>query len=116
MGEKTILFAFRGDPLCFIHVLLNAIDLHEHAREGKIVIEGEAVKLVPVISQEGHMLNPLYLKAKEKGLIAAVCKACSAKMNVTDAVLAEGLPLVGHIAGHPSMAHYLDNGYLIITF
>lgn len=116
MEEKIILFAFRGDPLCFIHVLLNALDLHEQGREGKIVLEGEAVTLVPVMSREGHMLTPLYRKAREKDLIVAVCKACSAKMNITEAVLAEGLPLVGHISGHPSMAHYLNNGYRIITF
>jgi hypothetical protein len=37
-GEKIVLFAFRGDPLCFIHVLLNSLDLHERGREGSIVI------------------------------------------------------------------------------
>ena len=39
--EKTVLFAFRGDPLCFVHVLLNGIDMHERGRQGLIVIEGE---------------------------------------------------------------------------
>ncbi len=116
MPPRTILFAFRGDPLCFIHVLLNALDLHEKGRGGAIVIEGEAVKLVPEMSREDHFLNALYRKAREKGLIVAVCKACSAKMNVTGAVAAEGLPLVGHIGGHPSMARYMDDGYQIITF
>lgn len=115
-GEKIVLFAFRGDPLCFIHVLLNALDLHERGLAGSIVIEGEAVKLVPVMSQEGHLLQPLYKQAKEKGLIVAVCKACSAKMKVTEAVEQEGLPLVGHIAGHPSMAKYIEEGYRVITF
>ena len=35
--EKTVLFAFRGDPLCFVHVLLNALDLKERGQEGLIV-------------------------------------------------------------------------------
>jgi hypothetical protein len=115
-GEKIVLFAFRGDPLCFIHVLLNALDLHERGLEGSIVIEGEAVKLIPVMSREGHFLAPLYQQAKEKGLIVAVCKACSAKMKVTEAVEQEGLPLVGPMSGHPSMGRFIEEGYKIITF
>lgn len=116
MADKTLFFAFRGDPLCFIHVLLNAIDLHEHGRQGAIVIEGEAVKLVPEMSRSDHFLNSLYRKARELGLIVAVCKACSAKMGVTEAVEKEELPLVSHIGGHPAMAHYLNDGWQIITF
>jgi len=115
-GEKIVLFAFRGDPLCFIHVLLNALDLQERGLEGSIVIEGEAVKLIPVMSQEDHFLAPLYQQAKAKGLIVAVCKACSAKLKVTEAVEQEGLPLVGHISGHPSMGKFIEQGYRIITF
>ena len=116
MTEKQILFAFRGDSLCFIHVLLNALDLDEHGYGGQIVIEGEAVKLVGEMSRPEHSLNALYRQVREKGLIVAVCKACSAKMEATAAVEAEGLPLVGHISGHPSMAHYLAEGYRVITF
>lgn len=114
--KKTVIFAFRGDPLCFIHVLLNAIDLKERGREGLIVIEGEAVKLVPEMSKPGHFLSKLYQKAKGLGLIDAVCKACSAKLGVTEAVQAEELPLTGDVAGHPSMGGYLDRGYEVITF
>jgi hypothetical protein len=116
MAEKNILFAFRGEPLCFVHVLLNALDLAEQGRGGQIVIEGEAVKLVGEMSRSDHFLNALYRQVREKGLIVAVCKACSAKMKATAAVEAEGLPLVGHIAGHPAMSHYLAAGYRIITF
>ncbi|RJX31204.1 MAG: cytoplasmic protein [Desulfurivibrio sp.] len=115
-NEKIVLFAFRADPLCFIHVLLNALDLHERGLAGSMVIEGEAVKLIPVMSREGHLLFPLYQQAKEKELIVAVCRACSAKMQVTEAVEQQGLPLVGQIAGHPSMGKFIEEGYRIITF
>ncbi|MCB2184155.1 MAG: DsrE family protein [Desulfobulbaceae bacterium] len=114
--EKTILFAFRGDPMCFVHVLLNAIDLNDRGLAGEIVIEGEAVKLVPEMSKSSHLLNQLYQQAKAKGLITAVCRACSTKLGVIEAVEAENLPLVGDIAGHPSMGKYLEAGYRIITF
>ncbi len=114
--EKPVIFAFRGNPMCFIHVLLNAIDLHEKGREGKIVIEGDAVALVPEMREPDHMLSALYQKTKELGLIVAVCKACSMKLGVADAVQKEGLPLFGDMSNHPSMSAFLDDGYQIITF
>jgi hypothetical protein len=114
--EKIVLFAFRGDPMCFIHVLLNALDLHERGREGLIVIEGETVKLVPKMSNPSHFLATHYHKVKSLGLITAVCKACSTKLGVSDAVEREGLPLTGDMSGHPSMGAFLEKGYRIITF
>ena len=114
--EKTVLFAFRGDPMCFIHVLLNAADLHARGLEGLIVIEGEAVKLVPEMGKPGHFLAAHYQKAKSLGLITAVCRACSTKLGVAEAVKMEGLPLEGDMSGHPSMGAFLEKGYRIITF
>lgn len=114
--EKTVIFAFRGNPMCFIHVLLNSIDLHERGQEGKIVIEGEAVTLVPEMKKPDHFLFTPYQKAKELGLIDAVCKACSIKLGVAEAIKEEGLPLAGDMSGHPSMGSYLNKGYTIITF
>ena len=114
--DKTVIFAFRGNPMCFIHVLLNGIDLHEKGREGKIVIEGDAVTLIQEMCKPDHFLSTLYQKAKTLGLIVAVCKACSMKLGVADAVKAEGLPLLGDMANHPSMSSFLDKGYQIITF
>lgn len=113
---KTVIFAFRGNPMCFIHVLLNGIDLHGSGREGKIVIEGEAVTLVPEMRKPDHFLFSLYQKAKELGLIDAVCKACSIKLGVAEEVEKEGLPLRGDMSGHPSMRAYLDKDYQIVTF
>ncbi|MFP4548122.1 MAG: DsrE family protein [Fidelibacterota bacterium] len=113
--QKTVIFAFQGNPMCFIHVLLNAIDYHEKGMEGAIVIEGEAVKLVPEMSQPGHFLSKHYEKAKELGLIREVCLACSKKMGVAEAVEKAGLPLKGDMSGHPSMSKYLKSGYRIIT-
>ncbi len=114
--KKVVLFAFNGDKMCFIHVLLNALDMHEKGYEVRIVVEGSATKLIPEMAREGDLLNPLYTQAKEKGLFAIVCRACSAKMKVLEAVEKEGLPLGGTLKGHPSMSGYLDQGYQLITF
>mgnify|MGYP000296593445 CR=1 FL=1 len=54
--------------------------------------------------------------ARESGLIDLVCRACSAKLGVTEEVEALGLPLGGEMNGHPAMSAYIDEGYTIITF
>ncbi|MCG8617788.1 MAG: cytoplasmic protein [Desulfobacterales bacterium] len=115
-GNKTVLFAFRGDPLCFIHVLLNAIDLHERGREGAIVLEGESVTLVAEMRKPSHFLNTLYEKAKDSGLIYGACKACATKLKALDAVKEEEISLIGEMSGHPAMGEFMDKGYSVITF
>ena len=112
---KMALFAFRGDPMCFIHVLLNGLDLAEQGHEVAIVLEGEATKLLGVLRQADHPLHTLYARARAGGLFAAVCRACATKMGVIDLVVAEGLPLGEDMHGHPSMSAYLARGYQIVT-
>ena len=114
--KKIVIFAFRGDPMCFIHVLLNGIDLHEKGMGGLIVLEGEALKLVPDMSQPGHMLNMLYEKAKNAGILHGACKACSVKLKVDKAIENQDLPFISDMSGHPSMAAFIKDGYEVITF
>jgi hypothetical protein len=114
--QKQVLFAFRGDPMCFVHVLLNGIDLHDRGLDGLIVIEGEAVTLISQMAEPDHFLNKLYEKAKALGIIEGACKACSAKLKVDKAIEKEGIPLIGDMMGHPSMGKYIEQGYQIITF
>ncbi|MDX9833818.1 MAG: cytoplasmic protein [Desulfobulbus sp.] len=113
---KTIFFAFRDDPLCFIHVLLNSLDMAAKGMEGKIILEGEAVRLVPLIAAPGHFLNTLYQKAREEELIVGACRACSHKLAVAAAVEGAGIPLIGEMSEHPAMSTYLGQGYTILTF
>ena len=114
--NKIILFAFRGDPMCFVHVLLNALDMAENDMEGKIVIEGDAVQLIPEMAKPGHFLNQFYSKAREKNLIIGACRACSTKLGVAAAVEEEGVELIGTMSGHPAMSEYSRQRYTIITF
>lgn len=114
--NKTVFFAFRGDPMCFIHVLLNAIDMAEKGMEGKIVIEGEAVKLIPEMAIPGHFLNQLYNKVLEKNLLIGACRACSTKLGVAAAIEENGVALIGDMSGHPAISDYIVQGYTILTF
>lgn len=110
--NRVVIFAFNGNPMCFVHVLLNVIDMDKKDIDAKIVIEGEAVKLVKDMEESD---NPLYKEAKEKGLIDCICKACSAKMEVLEFNETVGIPLADDMSGHPSMASYIEKEYKIIT-
>jgi hypothetical protein len=114
--KKFALFVFNGDPMCFIHVLLNAIDMSEKGHEAKIIIEGAATKLIPELEKKANPLHQLWKNAQEKGLVEGVCKACSNKMETIGAVKTLGLPLLEDVLGHPGMARYRDAGFEIITF
>ena len=114
--KKMALFAFNGELMCFVHVLLNAIDMNERGYEVKIVIEGSATKLVPDLAKKGNPMSGLYEKAKGLGLIDGACKACSNKMGVLDQIKGEGICFLDEMMGHPSMARYIEDGFEIATF
>jgi len=114
--RKMALFVFNGDPMCFIHVLLNGMDMKEKGYEVKIVIEGAATRLIPEMVKEDHPLHNLWEKANSAGLVDGVCKACSNKMGTLEAAKDQGLTLLHEMAGHPGMGRYRDDGFEIVSF
>ena len=114
--KKFALFVFNGDPMCFIHVLLNALDMKEKGYDGKIIIEGSATKLLPELAKSDNPLHKLWEKVKEAGLVDGVCKACSNKLETLEAAKKQGLTLLDEMSGHPSMARYRDEGFEVISF
>jgi hypothetical protein len=114
--KKIVLFVFNGDPMCFIHVLLNGLDMKEKGYEVKIIIEGAATKLIPELAKEDTPLHNLWENAKAAGLVEGACKACSNKMGTLEAAEGQGLMLLAEMAGHPGMAHYRDDGFDIVSF
>ncbi len=110
--KKVAFFPFMGEKMCFMHVLINALDLHEKGVETKIIVEGEAVKLIKVLEEEDHKL---YKKVKDVGLFDSICKACSAQMGVLEFNETTGIPIKGNANGHPAMYDYISEGFEIIT-
>lgn len=113
---KFAQFVFNGDAMCFIHVLLNALEMHGKGHETVIIMEGASVKLVPELDQPGHWLGALWGKVREAGLIAGVCKACAAKLGTLEAAQTSGLTLLDDLSGHPSILAYREKGFEIVTF
>lgn len=127
--KKIALFAFNGDPMCFIHVLINAMELKENGNEVALVIEGSATKLVKLLSggpglesfkERNSKMSDLLTQnlqiVKDAGIISCVCQACARQMDALEDVKVAGLPLCGELKGHPSMSRFIDAGYEIISF
>lgn len=110
---KYLFYAMQGEKMCFIHVLLNALDLHQAGNEVKIVFEGKAVTLPPVLSQEN---NPLYKKALEANLIAGVCLACAKTLGVHEEIEKLNLPLLNDMNGHAGVLPFTQDGYEVLVF
>jgi len=114
--KKVALLAFRGESMCFVHVLLNALDMREKGFDVAVILEGAATKAAAELADEAAEFHDLYVQVRQSGLIDCVCRACSFKMGVLDNLEKQGLPWGTDMKGHPSLARYLEEGYEIITF
>lgn len=110
--KKILLYGMTGEKMCFQHNLMNALDMAEAGMEVRLIFEGASVKLVPIFEEEK---NPLYLKAKSKGLIAGICFACSKVLGVYDQVKDYGIPLLQDMNGHAGMKDYITAAYDVIS-
>lgn len=102
--------------MCFIHVLLNALDMRERGDEAAIVVEGAATKLIPRLAESDHPLHGLWEKCRSQNLVAGVCEACSRKMGTLEAAKSQNLTPLNDMNGHPGMDKFREEGYEIITF
>lgn len=111
--KKYLFYVMRNDKMCFVHVLLNALDLANNGDEVKIVFEGQSVLLPPILAQEN---NPFYLEALKRGLIAGVCKACSISLGSAKAIEALGLKFLDDMKGHAGLKPFVLDGYIVFNF
>ncbi len=113
--KKIAIFAFNGDPMCFIHVLINTIEFQARGHDIKLIIEGSATALIGKLNESNNPLHQHYIKVKEMGLIDCVCKACATKSGTIEEAKKQNLNLCDELFGHPSMARYVEKGYEIIA-
>lgn len=110
--KKVLFYAMTGEKSCFMHLLMNAVQLHESGTEVKVIFEGASVKLAAPLAKD---LNPAYMKAKNAGLLAGICLACSKIMGVYEENAALGLPMLDDMSGHAGMKPFVDQGYEVIS-
>ncbi|MDD2334107.1 MAG: hypothetical protein PHD38_06875 [Mesotoga sp.] len=116
MAHEVLILAFEGKKSCFLHALLNALDMFEKGFAVSVVMEGESPSLMKEITNEKDPVHEIYIEAKKRGLIKAVCYGCSKMMGVLEIVEKEGLPLNGDMRNHVPLATYVERGAEIITF
>jgi hypothetical protein len=114
--KKIALFVFNGDPVCFIHVLLNGLDMKAKGMDGRIVVEGAATALLPELAQPENPLHKLWENAKSQGVVDGVCKGCAHKMGTAAEAVNQGLALLDDMSGHPAMSQYIEAGFEVISF
>ncbi len=112
---KVAIFAFNGEMTCFVHALLNVLDLKARGAEARLVVEGTATKLAGEFAGQGAF-GQLFRQVLEQGLLAGFCQACAEKMGSLEEARRLGLPLLNDMKGHAGMAPFLAQGYQVITF
>lgn len=91
-----------------------AKELKNSNNEVKIIFDGAGVKWVPQLAKEENKLHGSFEKLREN--IAGTYSFCSNAFGVKNAVQSAGIKLLDEFEGHPSLKHYIDNGYQVITF
>jgi hypothetical protein len=114
--KKIALLAYNGEPACFAHVMLYAVDFHTKGYEVKVVIEGAATSLISDLAKPGTPFANLYSQLREKGLLTCICRACSQKMGTLEEAERQGLTVVGDMQGHPSIEGFVRDGFTILSF
>lgn len=115
MTQRIAIFAFNGEPMCFVHSLLNALNMRQSGMDVALIIEGSATGTFCDLSSPDAEHHALYQEVTEQGLVDCVCQACSHKMGVLDKVRELGFPLCSEMNGHPAMGRYIAEGYQVIS-
>ncbi len=114
--KKVVLVAFNGEPMCFVHVLLNALDMKARGFEVRLVIEGAATRLIGELDLPERPFSGLYRRVREQSLVDCVCQACATKTGSLEEARRQGLPLCAEMDGHPSLGRYLEADWEVISF
>ena len=114
--KKIVLVAYSGDPICFSHVMLYALDFADKGYEVSVIIEGAATGLIKELGSPASPFALPYQKLREQGLIGCICKACAMKMGSYEAAVEQGILVGSELHGHPSLEPYLRDGYEVLTF
>lgn len=109
--RKILFYVMQEEKVCFLHALMNAQQLQDNGYEIKLIFEGKAVKWPAALAEQN---NQLYQQAKEKGILAGICQGCARMLQVYEASVKTGLPMLSEMSGHAGMKPFIDDGYEVI--
>ena len=116
MDRKVAIFAFNGESMCFVHTLLNSLEMKKKGYDVKLIVEGTATLQVKELLDPNKPFANLYEKVKEAGVIDCVCRACATNTGALKSAEDQELPICGEMSGHPSISRYMEDGYEVIVF
>ena len=74
------------------------------------------VRIHEIAKELGSSSKKILEKAKELGLVAGVCRACSASLGVLEEVQKTDLKILDDMKGHAGLRPFVEEGYAVITF
>ncbi|MDR7416445.1 MAG: hypothetical protein QN193_05645 [Armatimonadota bacterium] len=116
-SQRYVVFVHAGpqELARALHALLYARELTRAGIPAKIVFDGAGTVWLQQFSDPQHKYHGLFREVLEAGLVDAACAYCARAFNVVDAVRATGVPLVDTADGHPSLASYVQQGWIPLT-
>ncbi len=115
MEKKILIVAMSGELSCFLHVLLNVLDMDKRGFAARVVIEGRATSFIRELTDPAKPPAALYEQVKSAGLIDCVCRTCATTTGALEAAQEQGLRIADEMSGHPSLGRFITEGYQLIT-
>lgn len=120
MSRKLLFVLFTNEPCKRNHAFMQALDLDARGHALRILLEGEATRCLAEL--EGRF-GELFAAASARGLVVGACQTASAgcatgdpARNVAALATELGVPLLGAMDGHASLAGFVDEGYELVVF
>jgi predicted peroxiredoxin len=121
-ARKMLFVVFSGDACRQNHALMYALDLHAKGHEVKVVIEGEATRMMSEIGAPESRTGTLLRQACEARIVSGACARASAgcasddpARNVTAVARSHGIGLLSELDGHASIEPFVREGYELVV-
>lgn len=123
MPNRKLLFLVFADDACRQnHALRHALDLRRSGHEVKLVLEGQATRMLSQLGG-GSATGGLLAQARAEGIVAGACARASAgcssgdpARDVAQLARAAGIALLSDLDGHAAIEPFVREGYEIVTF
>jgi hypothetical protein len=123
MPTRKLLFVlFSADACRQNHALMYALDLHEKGHAVKLILEGEATRMLGEIGAPGSRRGTLLRQACDAGIVAGACERASSgcasedpTRKVAEVARSRGVGLLSGLDGHASIEPFVREGYELVV-
>jgi hypothetical protein len=100
-----------------VHALLYARDLAEHRYQVVLIFDGAGTGWATELRKPENPFHKHYLKMQQEGVVEVICDYCAEEFGVKDGLQEKQREkLHGDYEGHPSIVHWIEQGYQILVF